>query len=41
LPTVPGKPSVVINDGLLGNRAHLEEPAQAHERVGGVVPFHL
>ena len=41
LPTVPGKPSIVINDGLLGNRAHLEEPAQTHERVGGVVPFHL
>jgi Right handed beta helix region len=41
LPTVQGKPLVVINDGLLGNMVHLEEPAQAHERIGGVMPFHL
>jgi hypothetical protein len=40
LPTVQGKPSVVINDGLLGNVVSLEEPAQAHERIGGVMPFH-
>ena len=40
LPTVPGKPPIVINDGLLGNMVRLEEPAQAHERVGGVMPFH-
>jgi Right handed beta helix region len=40
LPTVQGKPSVVINDGLLGNVVCLEEPAQAHERIGGVMPFH-
>jgi hypothetical protein len=40
LPTVPGKPSVVINDGLLSNMVHLEDPAQAHERIGGVMPFH-
>jgi Right handed beta helix region len=40
LPTVAGKPSIVINDGLLGNVVHLEEPAQAHKRVGGVMPFH-
>jgi hypothetical protein len=40
LPTVPGKPSIVINDGLLGNAVHLAEPAQAYERVGGVMPFH-
>jgi Protein of unknown function (DUF1565) len=40
LPTVASKPSVVINDGLLGNAVHLEEPAQAHDRVGGVTPFH-
>jgi hypothetical protein len=39
LPTVEGKPSVVINDGLLGNVVYLEEPAQAHERIGGVMPF--
>jgi hypothetical protein len=38
--TIPGKATVVINDGLLGNVVHLEEPAQAHERVGGVMPFH-
>ena len=41
LPTIPGKPSVVINDGLLGNLVRLEEPAQAHERVGGVMPLQL
>ena len=41
LPTTPGRASVVINDGLLGNVVHLKEPAQAHQRVGGVVPFHL
>jgi hypothetical protein len=41
LPAIPGKPSVVINDGLLGNLVRLEEPAQAHERIGGVIPFHL
>jgi len=40
LPTVQGKPSVVINDGLLGNVVHLEDPAQAYERIGGVMPFH-
>jgi hypothetical protein len=39
LPTAPGRPAVVINDGLLGNVVHLEEPAQAHERIGGVMPF--
>jgi hypothetical protein len=41
LPTVQGKPSVVINDGLLGNMVHLKEPAQAYERIGGVMPFPL
>jgi hypothetical protein len=25
----------------LGNMVHLEERAQAHERIGGVMPFHL
>jgi hypothetical protein len=40
LPTVHGKPSVVINDGLLGNMVHLEDSTQAHERIGGVMPFH-
>jgi parallel beta helix pectate lyase-like protein len=41
LPTVSGKPSIMVNDGLLGNAVHLEEPFQAHERVGGVTPFHM
>jgi hypothetical protein len=41
LPIVAGKSSIVINDGLLGNAVHLEEPAQAHERLGGVMPFHM
>jgi uncharacterized protein DUF1565 len=40
LPHVPGKPAVVINDGLLGNMVHLNELAQDYERVGGVMPFH-
>ncbi len=35
-----GKPSVVINDGLLGNAVHLDEFAQSFQRVGGVTPFH-
>ncbi len=39
LPAIQGKPSVVINDGLLGNVVYLDEPAQAHERIGGVMPF--
>jgi Protein of unknown function (DUF1565) len=38
--TIPGKATVVINDGLLGNVVRLEEPAQAYERVGGVMSFH-
>jgi hypothetical protein len=41
LPVVSGKSSIVINDGLLGNAVHLEAPAQAHDRVGGVMPFYL
>jgi hypothetical protein len=41
LPTVQDKPSVVINDGLLGNVVHLADSAQAYERLGGVMPFHL
>jgi hypothetical protein len=40
LPSLRDKPSVVINDGLLGNMVQLEEPAQAYERLGGVRPFH-
>jgi hypothetical protein len=40
LPTFQDKPSVVINDGLLGNVVHLEESAQAYERLGGVMPYH-
>jgi hypothetical protein len=41
LPPVPGRSSIVINDGLLGNAVLLEEPAQAHDRVGGVMPLYL
>jgi Protein of unknown function (DUF1565) len=40
LPTLIGKPSIVINDGLPGNMVRLEEPAQAHERQSGVIPYH-
>jgi Protein of unknown function (DUF1565) len=40
LPMAPGKPSVVINDGLLGNTVSLEDSTQPHERLGGVMPFH-
>ncbi len=40
VPTFPGKPSIVINDGLPGNLVRLEEPAQAHQRKSGVVPYH-
>jgi Protein of unknown function (DUF1565) len=41
LPTVAGKSSIVINDGLLGNAVYLGEPAQAYERAGGVMPFQM
>ncbi|HSF29692.1 MAG TPA: DUF1565 domain-containing protein [Candidatus Tectomicrobia bacterium] len=41
LPVIPGQASMVINDGLLGNAVHLEEPTQPHDRVGGVMPFSL
>jgi hypothetical protein len=41
LPMVAGKSSIVINDGLLGNAVHLEEPTQAHVRIGGVMPFQM
>lgn len=41
LSAVVSKPSVVINDGLLGNAVHVDEPAQPYERVGGVMPFHM
>jgi hypothetical protein len=40
LPSGQGKPAVVVNDGLLDNAAQIEHPAQAYERVGGVMPFH-
>ena len=40
LPTIQGKPAVVINDGLLGNVVQLEDPAQDYDRIGGVMPFH-
>jgi Protein of unknown function (DUF1565) len=40
LPTLTGKPSIVINDGLPGNMVRLEEPAQAHERQSGMIPYH-
>jgi hypothetical protein len=39
LPAVSGRPTVVINDGLLGNAVHLGEAAQPYARVGGVIPF--
>lgn len=39
LPILPGKASILLNDGLPGNVVHLEEPAQAHERVGGAIPY--
>jgi hypothetical protein len=39
LPHLPGKPAIVINDGLLGNQVQLDERAQDYERVGGVIPF--
>jgi hypothetical protein len=39
LPTRPGAPAILINDGPAGNAVHLEEPGQAHERVGGVIPY--
>jgi hypothetical protein len=41
LPTVAGKPSIVVSDGLMGNAVHLQEPFQAYERVGGVTPFRM
>jgi len=41
LPTVAGKSSIVVNDGLLGNAVHLEESAQSYERVGGVTPWRV
>ena len=40
LPARAGKPSFAINDGLPGNVVRLEEPAQAHERMSGVIPYH-
>lgn len=39
LPVLSGKPSILLNDGLPGNVVHLEEPAQAYERVGGTIPY--
>jgi Protein of unknown function (DUF1565) len=41
LPLVTGKSAIVINDGLLGNAVHLDEPAQTYQRVGGVMPFQV
>lgn len=40
LPVSAGKREMVVNDGLSGNTVYLDEPAQAHARVGGVMPFH-
>jgi hypothetical protein len=40
LPATAGERGIVVNDGLSGNTVYLEEPAQAHVRVGGVTPFH-
>ena len=41
LHALPGKASILINDGLAGNAVHLEDPAQPHERVGGVIPYRV
>jgi hypothetical protein len=41
LPMAPGKPAVLINDGLLGNTVSLEGSTQPHERLGGVMPLQL
>lgn len=41
LQTLPGKASILINDGPAGNAVHLEDPAQAYERVGGVIPYRV
>jgi len=39
LPTVSGKPSVLLNDGLAGNAVHVEEPAPAHIRTSDLLPY--
>jgi hypothetical protein len=39
LPTVPGKPSVLLNDGLTGNAVHVEEPAPAHTWASDPLPY--
>lgn len=39
LPSAAGRPTIVVNDGLLGNAVHLGEASQPYERVGGVMPF--
>jgi hypothetical protein len=40
LPDVPGRPSIVVNDGLLGNSVQVAEPAQAYERRGGAMVYY-
>ena len=39
LPTVPGKPSVLLNDGLADNAVHVEDPAPAHTRASDPQPY--
>jgi hypothetical protein len=39
LPTVSGKPTVLINDGLTGNAVHVEEPIPAHTRASDPLPY--
>jgi hypothetical protein len=39
LPTVSGKPSVLLNDGLDGNVVYIEAPAPAHTRSSAPLPY--
>jgi len=39
LPTVPGKPSVLLNDGLTGNAVHVAEPVPTHIRTSDPLPY--
>jgi len=39
LPTVSGKPSVLLNDGLAGNVVHVEDPTPVHTRTNAPLPY--
>jgi len=39
LPTVSGKPSVLLNDGLAGNVVQVEEPTPVHTRPNAPLPY--